>query len=130
MTVKIFTLLVSLILCLCLGLTASAADFAGDWQAEMHLSNGTTTVFLLALKTEGSTLTGTLQYGKRNPKPLDNGAIQGNEVSFTVTEMSEAGPYKMSYKGKLEGNELKIIGERENQEGKIVKARDLTFARK
>ena len=44
--------------------------------------------------------------------------------------MSEAGPYKMSYHGKLEGEQLKVVGERESKEGKMVKARDLTFTRK
>jgi|SRR5437660_3973446 len=108
---------------------ALAADVAGNWQAEMHASNGTVTPFALSLKTDGGTLTGTLQYGKRAAKPLEDGKANGDEITFSVTEMSEAGPYKMSYHGKLEGDQLKIIGERENREGKMVKARDLTFTR-
>ena len=115
------------VILLCLPLSAIAAELGGEWKAEIHASNGTVIPFALDLKTEGNALTGTLQYANRKPKPLENGVINGDEVTFTVTEMSEAGPYKMSYKGKLEGDQLKIIGERENREGKMVKARDLTF---
>ena len=118
------------LLLLCFAVVATAADFAGDWKAEIKASNGTVIPFALELKTEGSTLTGTLQYATRKPKPIEGGVIKGDEVTFSVIEMSEAGPYKMSYKGKLEGSELKIIGERENREGKMVQARNLTFTRK
>ena len=118
------------VLLLSLPLSAIAAEFAGEWKAEIHASNGTVIPFALDLKTEQNTLTGTLQYANRKPKPLENGVINGDEVTVTVMEMSEAGPYKMSYKGRLEGDQLKIIGERENREGKMVKARDLTFTRK
>jgi hypothetical protein len=128
MTVKYRTLLP--LLFLCLAAVGTAAEFAGDWKAEIKASNGTVIPFALELKTEGSTLTGTLQYAARKPKPIEGGIIKGDEVTFSVIEMSEAGPYKMSYRGKLEGNELKIIGERENREGKTVQARDLTFTRK
>ena len=127
MTMKFRALLPLLVLCL--AVVATAADFAGDWKAEIKASNGTVIPFALDLKTEGSTLTGTLQYGTRKPKPIEGGVIKGDEVTFSVIEMSEAGPYKMSYKGKLEGSELKIIGERE-REGKMVQARNLTFTRK
>jgi len=126
--VKFRILLPSLLLCL--AVAALAADFAGEWKAEIKASNGTVIPFALELKTEGTTLTGTLQYGTRKPKPLDNGVINGDEATFTVMEISEAGPYKMSYKAKLEGAELKLIGERENREGKMVQARNLTFTRK
>src|SRR4029077_19666759 len=110
MTMKFRTLLPLLLLCF--AVVAAAADFAGDWKAEIKAPNGTVIPFALDLKTEGSTLTGTLQYATRKPKPIDEGVIKGDEITFSVMEISEAGPYKMSYKGKLEGNELKIIGER------------------
>lgn len=120
--------LIPLLLLLC-GVVL-AADVAGDWQAEVKAGNGTVIPFALTLNTEGANLTGTFQYGKRAAKPLEDGKVNGDEITFSVTEMSEAGPYKMSYHGKLEGDELKVIGERENREGKMVKARDLTFKRK
>jgi hypothetical protein len=109
---------------------AVAADFAGEWKAEIKTGNGTVIPFALDIKTAAGGLTGTLQYGTRKPKSLDNGVINGDEATFTVNEISEAGPYTMSYKAKLEGEQLKLIGERPNREGKMVKARDLTFTRK
>ena len=116
-------------LLLCLTLPAAAADLAGNWKAEVRTGNGTVITFVPELKTDGNNLTGTLQYATRKPKPLDKGVINGDEITFSVIEMSEAGPYTMSYKGKIEGDQLKIIGERENREGKMVKARDLTFTK-
>jgi hypothetical protein len=41
----------------------------------------------------------------------------GYAITFFVTEISEAGPYKLFYKGKLEGEQLSLIGEREDKEG-------------
>ena len=118
------------LLLVCLGGAAFAADFAGAWKAELKAANGTVIPFSLDLKNEGNALNGTLQYASRKAKPLENGAINGDEATFSVNEMSEAGPYKMSYKAKLEGDQLHLIGERENREGKMVKARDLMFTRK
>ena len=118
------------ILILCFVVSAFAADFSGAWTAELKTSNGTVIPFALDLKADGSALNGTLQYGTRKPKPLENGVINGGEATFSIIEMSEAGPYKMSYTAKIEGDQLHLVGERENREGKMVKARDLMFARK
>lgn len=125
---KRLALLASLLFSLCL--VVSAADFAGDWTAESHLANGTVIPYALTIKTDGNTVSGTLHYAKRAAKTLDEGAIHGDEISFTVTEMSEAGPYKMFYKAKMEGAQLHLVGEREGKEGKLVKGRDLSFTRK
>ncbi len=113
-----------------LAVSALAADFAGAWKAELKASNGTVTEFALDLKIDGNSLNGTLQFGTRKARPLENGVINGDEATFTVTDMSEAGPYKMSYKAQLEGGQLHLVGERANRDGKMVKARDLVFTRK
>ena len=118
------------LLLFCLAASALAADFSGAWKAELKTSNGTVIPFALDLKADGNTLNGTLQYGTRKPKPLENGVINSDEATFSIIEMSEAGPYKMSYKAKLEGDQIHLVGERENREGKMVKARDLMFTRK
>ncbi len=109
---------------------AWAADFSGAWKAELKAANGTVIPFALDLKADGNSLNGTLQYATRKAKPLENGVINSDEATFFIIEMSEAGPYKMSYKAKLEGDQLHLVGERENKEGKMVKARDLVFTRK
>jgi hypothetical protein len=114
----------------CFAPTAFAADFSGVWKAELKAPNGTVIPFALDLKADGNTLNGTLQYATRKPKPLENGVIKSDEATFSIIEMSEAGPYKMSYKAKMEGDQLHLVGERENREGKMVKARDLMFTRK
>jgi len=113
-----------------LALPAFAADFAGAWKAELKSSNGTVIPFALDLKSDGNALNGTLQFGTRKPRTLENGVIDGDEATFSITEMSEAGPYKMSCKVKFEGDQLHLLGERENREGKMVKVRDLMFTRK
>ena len=101
MVLKLRILLPSFLLCF--AVVALAADFAGEWKAEVHAKNETVIPFALDLKVDGSTLTGTLQYATRKPRALENGVIKGDEATFTVNEISEAGPYKMSYKAKLRG---------------------------
>jgi hypothetical protein len=119
-----------LVLLLCTALVAFAADFAGNWQFDVHAANGTTIPFVLILKTAGNTLTGSLKAGNRAAKPVDDGVVNGDEISFTVTAMSEAGPYKTAYTGKLDGDQLKINGERTGDNGTKTKIKEMVFSRK
>jgi hypothetical protein len=59
----------------------------------------------LELKTEGTTLTGTMQ-GMMGTDPLQNGTVNGNEFTFMVETKSPMGPLKITIKAKVEGDVL------------------------
>ena len=57
-------------------------------------------------------LTGTVS-GGRNETPIADGKISSDEISFTVTMERQGNTIKMTYKGKVIGNEIKLTRTRE-----------------
>jgi len=93
---------------------AAAADITGTWKATFEGPNGpreTTFNF----KADGSKLTGTVVGGRGGESPIENGKIDGDNVSFTVTRKFQDREFKQEYKGKVDGNTMKLsfqMGER------------------
>ena len=93
---------------------AFAADVNGKWTYEMTTPNGDKREGALNLKAEGDKLTGTVS-GMRGETPISDGKISGDDISFTVVRSRDGQEFKMLYKGKVVGNELKLtvqFGER------------------
>lgn len=85
-------------------MTASAADVAGTWKASIETPNGnfeTTFVF----KVEGAKLTGTVA-SAMGESELSEGKIDGENLSFVVVRNFQGAEVKMTYKGKVKGNEI------------------------
>jgi len=59
----------------------------------------------LVLKTEGKTLSGacTSQFGSDN---FSEGAVDGDNFEFLVSNKTPMGPMKVVYKGKVEGDKM------------------------
>ncbi|MBZ5625799.1 MAG: hypothetical protein LAQ69_44975 [Acidobacteriia bacterium] len=88
-------------------LTASAADVTGTWKAIAETSNGnleTTFVF----RVDGTKLTGTTSIQGMGVTPISEGKIDGDNLSFLVAANLNGKEVKLSYKGKVTGNEMKI----------------------
>jgi hypothetical protein len=103
---KIANLLLSFLLfALCIG-SAFAADIDGKWSATYDTQAGSITT-TWDLKAEGSKLTGKANssFGSRD---VTDGKIEGKEVSWT--EVIDAGgtTVKVTCKGTLNGDELKL----------------------
>jgi hypothetical protein len=73
----------------------------------------------LDLKAEGAKLTGTLTqpaFGRGGggapaeptPTPITNGKVDGNNISFDVTRETQMGSMTTSYKGVVNGSEMKL----------------------
>jgi hypothetical protein len=84
-----------------------AADVNGKWTAEMTRPDGEKRVQTFTFKTEGEKLTGTVasQMGER---PIEEGKVSGDEISFAVTVEFGGQSRKMMYKGKVAGEEIKF----------------------
>jgi hypothetical protein len=93
---------------------AAAADITGTWKASMETPNGTReTTFVF--KADGDTLTGTVAGGRGGEAPIENGKIKGDKVSFTVTRKFQDREFKQEFKGKVDGDSMKLsfqMGER------------------
>jgi hypothetical protein len=86
---------------------AYAADPTGKWVAQVPGRQGQTREVTITLKAEGEKLTGTVS-GRQSDNPISDGQIKGDDVSFTVTQNFQGNEVKVSYKGKISGDEIKF----------------------
>ena len=101
MTKRAFLFLATGALLLCS--VALAADISGKWKAEFTTPDGTPRSNTFTFKADGAKLTGTVA-GSQDETPIQDGTINGDEISFTADR-----PYgKFTYKGKVSGNEIKL----------------------
>jgi hypothetical protein len=84
-----------------------AADPSGKWTWEMEGRDGQKRTQNLTLKAEGDKLTGSMA-GRQGERPIENGKVSGDEISFTMTMQMGGESRKMTYKGKVAGDELKL----------------------
>jgi opacity protein-like surface antigen len=104
---KIKWMLVLMAVC---ALTLSAADIAGTWKAAIETPNGSfesTFVF----KVDGSKVTGATSNQMMGEAPISEGKIDGENLSFNVTLNRNGQEFKLNYKGKVAGNEIKLTVE-------------------
>jgi hypothetical protein len=93
---------------------AYAADVTGKWVGQVTGRQGQTREVTITLKAEGEKLTGTVS-GRQGDTPISDGQIKGDDISFTVTQSFQGSEVKVSYKGKVSGDEIKFtrtIGDR------------------
>jgi hypothetical protein len=76
-----------------------AADYSGTYTGVYQASSGKVENTLV-LKMKGSTLTGILenQYGKL---PIQNGAVDGEDLFFVVVVKDEGEDFRMVYRGHI-----------------------------
>jgi hypothetical protein len=82
---------------------AAAADVNGKWKAEFTTPDGTPRVNTFTFKAEGGKLTGTVQ-GSQDDTPIQNGKVDGDEISFSAERPFGA----FTYKGKVGSSEIKL----------------------
>jgi hypothetical protein len=86
-----------------LSVAAAAADVDGKWKAEFTTPDGQQRVNTFSFKVEGGKLTGTVQ-GTQDDTPIQNGKVDGDEISFSAERPFGA----FTYKGKVGGGDIKF----------------------
>ena len=84
-----------------------AGDVAGTWKATAEGPNGTmerTFIF----KVDGETLTGETTSSMLGTSIIENGKVDGNSLSFTITVKFQDEERKLDYKGKVEGDKITL----------------------
>ena len=82
---------------------AAAADVNGKWKAEFNTPDGTPRVNTFTFKVDGGKLTGTVK-GATDETPIQDGKVDGDEISFSAQRPFGA----FTYKGKASGDEIKF----------------------
>ena len=111
MKTRMFTFLATL----ALSVAAFAADATGTWKYSISTPNGTSRESSMTLKADGSKLTGSME-GRGGPVEIQDGKVDGDNVSFVVVRNFNGNEVKINYKGVITGNEMKLtfaFGDRE-----------------
>lgn len=90
-----------------LAFAAFAADVNGKWKADYETPDGQQRSTVFTFKAEGGKLTGTAA-SAMGEVPIQDGKIQGDEISFHVIRNFGGNDVKINYKGKVGANEIKL----------------------
>jgi hypothetical protein len=88
-------------------LAASGADITGTWKGTADTPNGTferTFVF----KVDGNKLSGETSSQTMGKSAINDGKIDGDAVTFSITAKFQDNEIKLNYTGKVTGNEIKF----------------------
>jgi hypothetical protein len=80
------------------------ADINGKWKSEA--GNGPQWVF--TFKAEGSKVTGAMQGAEGKERPINEGKLEGDAISFSVDSEWQGQPITLVFKGKVSGNEMQL----------------------
>lgn len=100
-------LLIAMMVC---AAAASAADIAGTWKGTAEGPQGAierTFVF----KVDGNKLTGETSSEMMGKSVINEGKIDGDNISFSITANFGGNDVKLTYKGKVTGAEMKLTSE-------------------
>jgi hypothetical protein len=100
------TKLLTLLSAIALAATMFAADINGKWTGKVETPNGSRDVNM-TFKVDGTNLTGTVS-GRQSDSPIENGKVEGDDISFTVTRKFNDMEVKTNYTGKITGDSIKL----------------------
>ena len=87
--------------------TALAADISGNWKATAEGPQGAMER-TFTLKQEGAKVTGETVSNFTGKSAITDGKVEGDTVTFTINAKLGDQEMKLTYKGKIAGNEIKF----------------------
>ncbi len=85
-----------------------AGDPAGDWKGSLD-ANGNDVSLTFHLKVKDTSVTGAIEGMPTTPADIQNGKIEGDNITFTAVTDYQGNSVKLIYKGKVDGNEIKFL---------------------
>ena len=95
------------ILTVILAAAASAADISGNWKGTADF-NGQAIERTFVFKVDGTKLTGETNSELLGKSTIEEGKIDGDNITFTITANFQGNAMKMNYKGKVTGSTIKL----------------------
>ena len=102
-----------------------AADITGKWTAEFDSQVGVQK-YVFEFKLDGTTLTGTAVSnigGTEAKTPITEGVVKGEDVAFVENLDYSGMQLKITYKGKISGDEIKFSRDVAGQGGETFVAK-------
>ncbi len=95
---------------LMLAATASAPDVSGTWKGTAQTPNGPVERTFI-FKVDGHKLTGETTSSMFGKSVIEDGKVDGDNISFTITVNMQGNESKLLYKGKVQGDAIKFTVE-------------------
>jgi len=89
-----------------LAASGKRSDASGTWNWTQTRPDGQTISITATLKQDGGKLTGTF-HGKGSDSAIYDGAINGDEVKFSVDREIDGHDITLKYSGKIDGDAIK-----------------------
>jgi hypothetical protein len=89
---------------LALAVAASAADISGTWKGTAQTPNGSVER-TFNFKVDGNKLTGDTTSDMFGKSTIEDGKIEGDTVTFTITVDFQGNQGKVNYTGKIKGDD-------------------------
>ena len=101
-----------LVLLAAFAFTATAADISGNWKATADFG-GNTIERTFVFKVEGAKLTGETTSQMMGKSTINDGKVEGDNVTFTITGNIQGNELKLNYKGKIspDGKAIKFTSD-------------------
>jgi hypothetical protein len=88
-------------------LAAFAADVTGTWKGTADTPNGKTERTFI-FKVDGNKLSGETTSDMFGKSTIEDGKVDGDNISFTITVKYQDQQLKLNYSGKVAGDEIKL----------------------
>ncbi|MGQ0524720.1 MAG: hypothetical protein ACT4P8_13795 [Betaproteobacteria bacterium] len=96
-----------LLLFMAAAMAAFSADIAGNWKATAEGPNGTMERSFV-FKVDGSNLTGETTSSFAGKSVINDGKVDGDSFAFTIVANIQGNEVKLSYKGKVTGDDIRL----------------------
>jgi hypothetical protein len=93
---------------------AYGADITGDWKGTADFGNGPIERSF-TFKVDGKKLTGETSSQMMGKSVIEEGVIDGNDVSFAIVGKIQGNEMKLHYKGTVNGNEMTLTSDANGQ---------------
>ena len=101
-------LLIALIAFTAISVAISAEDVNGEWMAEIPGRNGKLAKAVYEFNVEGSKLTGAVMGYLEEERPLFDGKVDSDTISFTLREYRGERYTSYKFEGKISGDTIKF----------------------
>ncbi len=97
----------SAVLIALLATAALAADVSGKWKAQFKTPDDQIFETNFDFQVSGGSLNGTVS-SQMGESKISEGTVNGDELSFVVLLKRDDNEFKLNYKGKVSGDEMKL----------------------
>ena len=92
-------------------LSVFGADVSGKWKGTAEVAGNGPVERTFSFKVDGTKLTGETESQLAGKSEIQNGKVEGDNITFTIKANIQENEMTMNYKGKVEGDKITLATE-------------------